>query len=86
MSSKRDLITAIKESKKDGDYVKLKFNNPTFKIPVNIKDRKAVQIIEQLFDDEELADLTIGDILEIFQFGIFWLEYFQLLSYQDKEP
>lgn len=80
-----NIMDILKEIKQKG------LNNEEFsidlkkmKIPLTIKDRKAIQIIELLTCDEELDNPTNSDILDILHHTGTWLELLQILNHCER--
>jgi hypothetical protein len=84
MKSPRDVLETIKSVANDGGSVGFKFDQ--FTIPVKLADKKAIEIIELMLNDDEMEDMTIRDFHEILDFAKFWLEFVQLLKYNDERP
>lgn len=79
------LIDDIKRLAQSGDDLVVELGKPEIRIPLTIHDRKAIEVIELLMNDDELEDPTIGEILEILHFAATWIEILQIPGYKGKQ-
>ena len=84
MVSPKDLLETMKSVASNNGGVGFRFDQ--FTIPLKLADKKAIEIIELMVNDEEMEDLTFGELYEILDFAKFWLEFLQLLKYNDERP
>ena len=84
MKSPKDVLETIKSVANNNGGVGFQFDQ--FTIPLKLADKKAIEIIELMVNDDELEDLTFRDLHEILDFAKFWLEFMQLLRYNDERP
>ena len=84
MKSPKDVLETIKSVANNNGGVGFMFDQ--FTIPLKLADKKAIEIIELMVNDEEMEDLTFRDLHEILDFAKFWLEFMQLLRYNDERP
>ena len=84
MKFPKDVLETIKSLADENGSVGFKFDQ--FTLPVKLADRKAIEIIEMLLNDDEMEGMTIRDFHEILDFAKFWLEFVQLLKYNDGRP
>ena len=82
MKSPKTIIGVAKSLASGGGSVGFKFD--AFSVPLKLADKKAIEIIEWMLDDDEMEDMTFRDIHEILDFAKFWLEFIQLLKYNDE--
>ena len=82
MVSPKDLLETMKSIASNNGGVGFKFDQ--FTIPLKLADKKAIEIIELMVNDEEMENLTFGELHEILDFAKFWLEFLQLLRYNDE--
>lgn len=75
----------IKRLALSGDDIVFELDKPEIRIPLTIHDKKAIEVIELLMNDDELDDPTIGDILEILHFAATWIEILQIPGYEGKQ-
>lgn len=84
MVAPKDIVETIKCLAEDNRSIGFRFDN--FTIPLKLADKKAIEIIELMSNDDEMTDMTFSDFHEILDFTKFWLEFVQLLKYNDKRP
>ena len=84
MKVTKDVLETIKSVANNGGGVGFKFNH--LAIPLKLADKKAIEIIELMVNDDEMEDMTFRDLHEILDFTKFWLEFLQLLKYNDEYP
>lgn len=84
MSSMSSVLSIAKSLAKDGGSIGFKFDQ--FTIPLKLADKKAIEIVEMLMEDDELEDMTFRDFHEILDFAKFWAEFMQLLKHNDTRP
>ena len=84
MKSPKDVLETIKSVANNNGGVGFKFDQ--FTIPLKLADKKAIEIIELMVNDDELEDMTFGEFHEILDSAKFWLEFLQLLKYNDERP
>lgn len=81
MKSPIDITDAVKKIASNGGSIGFRID--PFVIPLKPADKKAIEIIEMLLNDDELEDVTFREIYEMLDFAKFWLEFIQLMNYND---
>ena len=84
MKSPQDITTTIKRLAENNQSIGFKFDQ--FSIPLKLADKKAIEIVEMLANDDEMEGMTIREFHEILDFAKFWLEFIQLLKHNDERP
>lgn len=84
MTTPNDICKTIKSLADNGRSIGFKFDQ--FTIPLKLADKKAIEIIELMLNDDDMADMTFRDFHEILDFAKFWLEFIQLLHHNDDRP
>ncbi len=81
MVSSQTITDTIKELASDGKSVGFKFD--TLVVPLKLADKKALEILDMLNNDDELKDITFGDMHELLDLARFWVEFMQVVCYND---
>ena len=79
------LFKDIKRLAMSGDDIVFKLDKPEIRIPLTITDKKAIEVIELLINDDELEDAKMADIFEILRAAGVWLEILQIPGYKGKQ-